>query len=378
MNIEDFKGLIEEGKRLREADLQALESYKSGKAEPPIIYKAEGYAKTIETGQPMMFVASEETEDRLGDKIATSGWQLDSFHINPVYMWVHDYSIAPLGIVPKVWVEGGQLLNLVDWDEVDEFAQFIKGKYHRKILRAESVGFRAIEYENNSNGGINFLKQELLEISAVPIPAHPKALAKAMVGRFQIVMPTFPREMKMLKGVIGWASAHPDGTPAAEREAEWDAAQESAAAEVDDLKIMCAWVDSENTELKTAYKFPHHMAGGDHPVVYRALAASVAVLNGGRGGADIPDADRRGVYRHIARHYSEDYDEEAPELRKMEDLQKDADEMASIMSQMKEHMSALVTLMDDMAGAMKGQKAPGKEDLGGVFKALQEITGGVK
>ena len=62
----------------------------------------------------------------------------------------------------------------------------------------------------------------------------------------------------------------------------------------------------------------------------------------------------------------------------MEDLQKDADEMASIMSQMKEHMSALVTLMDDMAGAMKGQKAPGKEDLGGVFKALQEITGGVK
>ena len=38
-----------------------------------------------------------------------------------------------------------------------------------------------------------FLKQELLEISAVPVPAHPNALKKAMGDtRFRIVVPELP------------------------------------------------------------------------------------------------------------------------------------------------------------------------------------------
>ena len=172
--------IIEFEKRLREADLQALDDYQAGKGEAPVIYKSEGLLK--ESSEPMVFVASEESVDRVGDQILSEGWELDNFKHNPVFMFCHDYTLAPIGTIPKVWVEGKQLLNLVKWDEEDEFARFLKGKYTRKIMRGESVGFRPIEFEHMSDG-IRFKKQELLEISAVPIPAHPGALAKVMETR---------------------------------------------------------------------------------------------------------------------------------------------------------------------------------------------------
>ncbi|MDQ3679485.1 MAG: hypothetical protein M3378_02870 [Actinomycetota bacterium] len=40
--------------------------------------------------------------------------------------------------------------------------------------------------------------------------------------------------------------------------------------------------------------------------------AGIAVLNGGRGGADIPAKDRKGI--HLARHMA-DAGEEPPELK---------------------------------------------------------------
>jgi hypothetical protein len=50
-----------------------------------------------------------------------------------------------------------------------------------------------------------------------------------------------------------------------------------------------------------------------------ALAAVVAALNGGRGGADIPSADRQGIYDHVAKHYK-DNDLEAPELASVDGI----------------------------------------------------------
>jgi hypothetical protein len=184
-------------KRIREADLRALDDYQRGTADAPVIYKADGYSKAVEDNGPAVYVASEESEDRIGDVISIAGWDLTSFRRNPVWMFIHNLTVAPLGIVPKIWTEGKQLLNTVTWDNEDELARFIKGKYDRKVMRAVSVGFRAMEFEERSSGegptrtrGIYFKKQELLEISAVPVPMHPHALQKAMDGKaFSIVVP---------------------------------------------------------------------------------------------------------------------------------------------------------------------------------------------
>jgi len=69
---------------------------------------------------------------------------------------------------------------------------------------------------------------------------------------------------------------------------------------------MYAWQDPDkDPETKSAYKFPHHEVGGDGNIGaanIHACQTGIAVLNGGRGGAKIPDSDRRGVWNHLAAH----------------------------------------------------------------------------
>jgi hypothetical protein len=67
-----------------------------------------------------------------------------------------------------------------------------------------------------------------------------------------------------------------------------------------------AWYDADDAENYGAYKLPHHdIIDGRLSVVWGGVAAAGAVVQGGRGGADIPDADMAGVKAHLARHYGE-------------------------------------------------------------------------
>ena len=75
-------------------------------------------------------------------------------------------------------------------------------------------------------------------------------------------------------------------------------------AEVDHLKKMCTWFNSEKPDLKSSYKLPHHKAEG-HKAVWRGVAASMAALLGARGGVKIPEEDRKGVYNHLKKHYKQ-------------------------------------------------------------------------
>ncbi len=77
-----------------------------------------------------------------------------------------------------------------------------------------------------------------------------------------------------------------------------------------------AWVDPEvDPETKGAYKFIHHEVGADGsvgPANVRACQTGIGVLNGGRGGANIPSGDRRGVWNHLAAHLRDADVEPAP------------------------------------------------------------------
>jgi hypothetical protein len=84
-----------------------------------------------------------------------------------------------------------------------------------------------------------------------------------------------------------------------------------------DYRAAYAWVDPDaDADTKAAYKFIHHMISSDGTVGDAstvACSAGIGILNGGRGGADIPDADVQGVYSHLAGHLT-DADLEPPEL----------------------------------------------------------------
>ncbi len=125
------------------------------------------------------FRASIESEDRAGDVIRAEGWDLENYRRNPVVLWAHRHDLLPIGKTIDIWVESGALFATVEFART-EFARQIQKLFEGGFLRGVSVGFRALKTSARSgmkNRGTIFEKQELLEISAAPVPMHPDALA---------------------------------------------------------------------------------------------------------------------------------------------------------------------------------------------------------
>lgn len=109
----------------------------------------------------------------------------------------------------------------------------------------------------------------------------------------------------------------PHKTPTSE--GEWDGPEAGTRLKGPEaLKDAHAWRDPDgDPEVKSSYKFIHHevSSGGKVGAAnVRASTSGIGVLNGGRGGTDIPQADRKGVYDHLAGHLK-DAGKEPPELK---------------------------------------------------------------
>jgi HK97 family phage prohead protease len=140
----------------------------------------------VEDGtRKVRFCFSDESVDRMGDSIKAAGWQTADFLRNPVALWAHDSYSPPIGRASGVGIENHRLMGDIEFaaPETYEFAETIFRLVKAGFVNAVSVGFTAIEYKFVDNKdrpfGIDFLKQELLEISIVPLPANANALIEA-------------------------------------------------------------------------------------------------------------------------------------------------------------------------------------------------------
>ena len=195
-------------KYLREVDIEALRGFEAGTQEAPILFRASVTTKAVAQEGPIQVVASHESEDRMGDVIKVAGWHLQEFRRNPVLLLSHNPSVPPIGRVAKIEQAGKELLADLVFDPGDEKALLIEGKFRRGFMRAVSVGFRPLKFSETGSGGFVFEEQELLELSAVSIPAHPKALAKMLADRkFTIPMPSMEEVV-----TSGYSSVHPGGS----------------------------------------------------------------------------------------------------------------------------------------------------------------------
>ena len=188
--------------------LQALEAYRRGIAEAAVVCKwvaqptamtrgdapivrPGGFGAEFRNGGPepsdaggaLTFVASTGAVDRHGDTVALDGWKLEEYRQNPVVLWAHDYRQPTIGLTEAVWNNGHALLARMHFAPT-VFAKEVEGLYRQGYQRGVSVGFRPVRFEERRDLrsgaflGIQFLEHELLEISAVPVPANSQALLK--------------------------------------------------------------------------------------------------------------------------------------------------------------------------------------------------------
>ena len=129
------------------------------------------------------FISSDETLDRYDEIIVASGWRLENYRRNPVFQNAHQYGdiIFTLGKALVTEVREGRLYQRIEFaTEVNPMARIAYGLYRGGFLHAVSVGFIPLRWENgDAEKGFRrkYLEQELLEVSAVGIPANPNALA---------------------------------------------------------------------------------------------------------------------------------------------------------------------------------------------------------
>jgi hypothetical protein len=102
--------------------------------------------------------------------------------------------------------------------------------------------------------------------------------------------------------------------PLADRDREWDgdAAEKrvrkwAGATDEPNEKYRSAhvWYDSDNKDNYTAYKLLIcDVISGRLKAVPRGVMAAAAVMQGSRGGVDLPESDRDRVKSHLAKYYA--------------------------------------------------------------------------
>ena len=142
------------------------------------------------TPHTLDFVTSDGTLDRYNEIISAAGWRLENYRRNPVLQNAHQYGdvIFTLGraLVTEVrQVDARQALFQRIQFAVDEnpVAKIAFALYKGGYLNTTSVGFIPIRWQDGtptSGFARKYLEQELLEVSAVAIPANPNALALAL------------------------------------------------------------------------------------------------------------------------------------------------------------------------------------------------------
>jgi len=144
-------------------------------------------------------IASTPDSDRAND-IVDPSWELGAFKSNPVVMWAHQYDIPPVGRVntDSIDLSEGVLRMSIEWDtsEHNELGRLMAHQFDQGFMSAVSVGFKPgtvvpraslpRDDERHADRGLVFLNNELMELSAAPIPMNSNALAE-----------------RVLRGVIG-------------------------------------------------------------------------------------------------------------------------------------------------------------------------------
>lgn len=250
----------------------------------------------------------------LGDDIIVAGSFAKSLAKNPTVpvLWQHQMC-EPIG-------------SSIELRE-DSKGLFIKAKLPREdslvcgrvipqmkvgSIREMSIGF--FTRDSEMKGGTRLLKEiELFEVSLVTKAMNPQAL------------------------VTGFKASSPSvRLPLAPREREWDSTAaekrirtftESTDVPSADYKKYFMFYDAEAPDQFGSYKMLFaDVINGEAKIMPRAIFAIAGVLNGARGGVEIPDADRnkiKGTINSVYKRMADEFEDESivsPLIKSFESL----------------------------------------------------------
>jgi hypothetical protein len=93
-----------------------------------------------------------------------------------------------------------------------------------------------------------------------------------------------------------------DGAAAEKRVRKWAGAEDGPNAKYRRAHL---WHEAGKDDQFTGYKLLiADIVGGELTAVPRAIIAAAGIVDGARGGLDVPDADRPKLRRHLARYYA--------------------------------------------------------------------------
>ena len=156
------------------------------------------YQKLVKANT-LRFVGSSPSPDRHGDVVNAKGWNLDNFKKNPVFLWQHNQNEAPIGNSINEFVdeEKGLVMDIFFHGLTEKSAEALM-LYNAGVMKGVSVGFRPLELKEMDDEerkdlgmspfGTYYESQELLELSAVSIPANPDALLETQKDVAGLVM----------------------------------------------------------------------------------------------------------------------------------------------------------------------------------------------
>lgn len=128
-------------------------------------------AITEQKDNKLVAIASTEDRDRSGDVLSVKKWDFSKFILNPVLQAGHDYRPQyTIGVAKNLRIEGTKVVFEPVFHTITPLAKQIKEMYEQGFLKAWSVGFIPGQSKEEKN--------ELLEVSAVAVPANAFALMK--------------------------------------------------------------------------------------------------------------------------------------------------------------------------------------------------------
>ena len=135
-----------------------------------------------EKEQTLTAYVSTGARDRMDEVLMPDGADMRAYKKNPIVLFAHKYDEPPIGKALWIKNDGDGILAKVKFAST-EFAQEIFSLFKEGIMNAFSVGFIPKEWDDGDGqkkARRTYTKWEMLEFSAVPVPANPEALMLAI------------------------------------------------------------------------------------------------------------------------------------------------------------------------------------------------------